>query len=399
VGGSFSSDLAALSNPLATRGGALEGRKFENRLSMALAGGGTRKSEAAVEAGLAWLAEHQFEDGGWRFNLESHPRCAGYCRDSGTYKSTTAATGLALLSFLGAGYTNQEGKYQDVVERGLYYLVEHQNITSRGGDLRDLKSAPETQAAVDMLGAGLRLPMFVTDTMYSHGIATLADGGLCDDERQVAAAAGGGSGEFIIKAQYDDGGWRYAPKWETPGPGDMTVTGWQLMAFPRVRCWRASRCRTMWLRASSFIDTLQEQGGRRDLYLAQERRGTPATTAIGLLCRMIGGWPRESRPLQQGTSKIGDQVPSQNNMYFNYYASQVLHHLGGPRWEKWNPKMREYLVETQSHEGHEEGSWYFSESHSTPGGRLYTTTMAIMTLEVYYRYMPLYKEAFVERSP
>lgn len=88
-----------------------------------------------------------------------------------------------------------------------------------------------------------------------------------------------------------------------------------------------------------------------------------------------------------------------NNMYFNYYASQVLHHVGGPHWEKWNPKMREHLLATQATEGHEAGSWYFPEAHSTPGGRLYTTAMATMTLEVYYRYMPLYKEAFVDRSP
>jgi hypothetical protein len=86
-------------------------------------------------------------------------------------------------------------------------------------------------------------------------------------------------------------------------------------------------------------------------------------------------------------------------MYFIYYASQVLHHLGGRHWEKWNPRMREYLVHSQATKGHEAGSWYFDEPHSTPGGRLYTTTMAIMTLEVYYRYMPLYGESFVERGP
>jgi hypothetical protein len=61
--------------------------------------------------------------------------------------------------------------------------------------------------------------------------------------------------------------------------------------------------------------------------------------------------------------------------------------------------MRDYLVDSQGTEGHETGSWYFAEQHSTPGGRLYTTAMSIMTLEVYYRYMPLYKEPFVGRAP
>jgi len=98
-------------------------------------------------------------------------------------------------------------------------------------------------------------------------------------------------------------------------------------------------------------------------------------------------------------SRIGALKPYENNVYFIYYASQVLHHLGGKFWTKWNAPMREYLIDTQATDGHEEGSWYFLESHSGPGGRLYTTAMAIMTLEVYYRYMPLYGESFVEKAP
>ena len=83
---------------------------------------------------------------------------------------------------------------------------------------------------------------------------------------------------------------------------------------------------------------------------------------------MIGGWPRDSRPLAAGAPPSWRASSrTQNNVYFIYYASQVLHHLGGPRWEKWNPRMREYLIDTQATDGHEAGSWYFPESHSTPG--------------------------------
>lgn len=397
-GGSFSSDLAALTNPLETRGGGLEGRTFENRTAAALSGGGTRESEAAVELGLEWLAEHQFEDGSWRFDLTAHPRCTGECRDSGTFKSSTAATGLALLSFLGAGYTHREGKYQEVVERGIYYLNEHMNITSRGGDLRDTGADPEAQVELGLL-RGMNLPTFTRDTMYSHGIATIAlteayamSGDI--EMRKPATEAV----HFIISAQYDDGGWRYNPKWEVPGPGDMTVTGWQLMALKSAVLAGIEVPHEVWARANDFLDALQENDGATYKYLA-DREGTRATTAVGLLCRMIEGWPSDARPLQRGTARLGDQTPMQNNMYYNYYASQVLHHIGGPRWEKWNPKMREYLLDLQSHDGHEEGSWYIAESHSTPGGRLYTTTLAIMTLEVYYRYMPLYKEKAVGGGP
>jgi hypothetical protein len=83
-----------------------------------------------------------------------------------------------------------------------------------------------------------------------------------------------------------------------------------------------------------------------------------------------------------------------NNMYYNYYATQVLHHYGGYPWRKWNELMREYLVATQAPSGHEQGSWFFfgSDHGCLAGGRLYCTAMASMILEVYYRHMPLYKE-------
>ncbi|MFM2094285.1 MAG: hypothetical protein RIS70_1409, partial [Planctomycetota bacterium] len=58
----------------------------------------------------------------------------------------------------------------------------------------------------------------------------------------------------------------------------------------------------------------------------------------------------------------------------------------------WNEQMRNFLVATQSREGHEAGSWFFVDQHGNAGGRLYTTAMCIMILEVYYRHMPLYGE-------
>jgi hypothetical protein len=399
VGEVAAGSFESLANPLASRGGGLEGRALENRRAAALSGGGTEQSEAAVEAALAWFAEHQWPDGGWRFDLEKCPSCSGYCRNSGTHTSTTAATGLAVLSFLGAGYTHEDGKYKDVVANGLYYLRERMAITSHGGDLRDRGAALEVEVPLggilnDPFGAARR------DSMYSHGIATLAlteAYAMTRDKqwREPAELAV----KFIVSAQFDDGGWRYAPKFESPAAGDMTVSGWQITALKSATLAGIDVPYEVWMKINDFLDAIQDDGGATYLYLHGDNRGTPATTAIGLLCRMINGWPRDHKPLQRGAAKLGDQLPRRNIMYFNYYASQVLHHVGGPNWEKWNPKMREYLLETQATDGHEVGSWYFSESHSTPGGRLYTTAMATMTLEVYYRYMPLYKEAFVDRAP
>ncbi len=85
-----------------------------------------------------------------------------------------------------------------------------------------------------------------------------------------------------------------------------------------------------------------------------------------------------------------------NHMYFNYYASQALYHTGGKGWERWNSRMREYLVNSQATAGHEAGSWYFQDQHGQVGGRLYTTAMAVMILEVYYRFLPLYEDKAIE---
>lgn len=390
--------LESFDNPLASRGGGLEGRRPENRRAAALSGGGTEESEAAVELALAWLAEHQWPDGGWRFDLTACPRCSGYCRDAGQHTSSTAATGLALLSFLGAGYTHDQGKYEHVVSKGLYYLREHMTVTSHGGDLRDRSAALEVAVPAGKLLSAIDLAAQARrDSMYSHGIAALAlteayamtrDRGL----REPAELAV----KFIVNAQYQDGGWRYDPRWETPMRGDMTVSGWQIAVLKSAALAGIDVPYDAWMRINEFLDGIQSDGGATYLYLPGEN-GTPATTAIGLLCRMATGWPREHPPLRRGVAKLGNESPQRNNMYFNYYASQVLRHIGGPNWERWNPKMREYLVKSQAREGHEAGSWYFAEPHSTPGGRLYTTAMATMTLEVYYRYMPLYQESFVDR--
>jgi hypothetical protein len=78
-------------------------------------------------------------------------------------------------------------------------------------------------------------------------------------------------------------------------------------------------------------------------------------------------------------------------MYYNYYATQFMHHYGGYEWENWNEKMRDWLVTTQEQHGHAAGSWMPGTRWSSHGGRLYMTTMAIMTLEVYYRHLPLYQ--------
>ena len=139
-----------------------------------------------------------------------------------------------------------------------------------------------------------------------------------------------------------------------------------------------------------FLDNVQFDKGSQYGYMTPQPRG-PVTTSVGQLCRMYTGWHRDRPALYRGVSHLNKWGPSETNMYYNFYATQVLHHWEGPEWQAWNKKMRDYLVRTQAAESHENGSWYFADPHGGgPGGRLYCTSLALMILEVYYRHMPLY---------
>ena len=87
-------------------------------------------------------------------------------------------------------------------------------------------------------------------------------------------------------------------------------------------------------------------------------------------------------------------------MYYNYYATQVMRHHGGPLWDKWNKTMRDQLVATQElgkGQCENTGSWNMGAGHGARvGGRLYNTALATMILEVYYRHMPIYAQQAAE---
>ena len=355
-----------LRTPTAVGRGGLDGRGPQTRANLVQSGGGTRQSERAVEMGLRWLVVHQRDDGSWNFD-HTKSRCKGLCRNPGKESSTTAATGLALLPFLGAGYTHADGPYQEDVKRGLYYLKQKAMMTEHGFDLQE-------------------------GTMYAQGIATIAlceAYGMTKDEtlRPFAQKAI----DYIVFAQDPKGGgWRYRPH----EPGDTTVTGWQLMALKSGYMAGLTIPSPTIHMAQRFLTSVQSYDGAQYGYMDPRPRKT--TTAIGLLMRMYAGWPRTSFALNRGVEFLSDWGPTEDNLYHNYYATQVLRHWEGPLWDRWNEEVREHLIATQATAGHESGSWYFAGGYGDQGGRLYNTAMAVMILEVYYRYMPLYRESTVE---
>lgn len=354
----------------ALTGNGLEGRGSGNRGKMVSRYGGTPGSEEAVARALKWFALHQLPDGGWSFNHVVHPGCAGKCSHPGSLgNGRNGATALALLPFLGAGQTHKEGEYKRNVQAGLYYLVANQKPN---GSFHE--------------GGG---------SMYSHGLCAIV---LCEayamthDKALMIPAQK--SINFIVAAQDPvGGGWRYQPR----QPGDTSVVGWQLMALKSAHMGYLQVPPQTVVGASRFLDAVQADSGAKYGYTGPGAGS--ATTAVGLLCRMYLGWKKDNGALERGVQFLANKGPSKSNMYFNYYATQVMKQHEGAEWKAWNEVMREQLVKSQIKEGHENGSWHIPGDHGAErGGRLYSTSMATMILEVYYRHMPIYGKAASEEE-
>jgi len=327
--------------------------------------GGTTLTEAAVARGLRWMAQQQQPDGRWRLD--------------GGVRSDSAATSLALLPFLGAGQTHLSGRHKDAVASGLRWLVSQQKAD---GDLR-----------ADSTG---------NTGMYAHGQGAIV---LCEaylmtgDEalRQPAQKAI----DFIVQAQYRDGGWRYQPAKEVGVPGqrsDTSVVGWQLMALQSARAARLNVPVEAFELSSHYLDSAQFRDGA--LYGYQPgHRPTPTMTAESLLCRIYLGWTKQDPPLMEGIRYLLETDPpnpDRPNVYYWYYGTQAVHHVGGAEWERWNFLMRDALVNTQEKQGASAGSWAPRGEHASAGGRLYMTALAVCTLEVYYRHLPIFRQIDVK---
>jgi hypothetical protein len=337
--------------------------------------GGNEASEAAVATGLKWLAAHQKADGSWSFD-HTTKECKDSCTGAGSLKECDmGATSIALLAFLGGGHTHEVGSYQQTVRKAINYLLEHMKAAPEGGDMRG--------------------KVISNEGMYVQGIAGIA---ICEahamtkDKRLRRAAEA--ACNFIINSQDPKGGgWRYAPR----QPGDTSVVGWQVMALKSAQAAKIRIPPIIFTGATHFLDTVAAEDGAHYGYDAKDQPGRPATTAVGLLCRMYLGWKRDNPALGRGVQFLSKTGPSGGDMYYNYYATQVLHHWGGEEWTKWNDVMRDMLVKRQTREGHAAGSWPPFGGHTGgSGGRLLDTCLSVMTLEVYYRHLPIYDRKKVQ---
>ena len=373
-----------LNGPPLQPGMGFRGRSGATRERMLTQGGGNTASEACVARGLIWLSQQQKKDGSWNFETPNGRQ------------RRVAATGIALLPFLAAGYTHKSqpkaaptpgeskerksSKYPQQIEAGLKFLLSTQRRDGSfdsGGD------------------------------MYDHAIATMAlceAYGMTNDPRLRGPSQA--AVDYIVRAQSAGGGWRYQPAQE----GDTSVTGWQIQALMSAHLAGLKVPRETLTRAISYLDAHAGGNPPGSEYGYTSRNGSPPMTAVGLLCRQYLGWGPRNPGLVGGVEYLKRFPPrdvrkSDDNramdIYYYYYATQVMHFFGGPDWyEFWNPRMRDWLLNLQvSGNSPQAGSWNPDSTHTAQvGGRLLQTALSLLTLEVYYRHLPLYKREAVARQ-
>ncbi len=350
--------------------------------------GGSLGTENAVHRGLRWLADHQDRDGRW--SARSFTRHCGDsvpCGGVGSADYDCGVTALAVLAFLGAGHTptsnSAESRYADVVERALEFLLADQRSSG---------------------GIGLRGSTY----LYNHAIATLAlaeayeltgtDRYRDALRRAIAYSASTQQG----------GGWDYTDA--ASGRNDLSITGWQAMAFA------ASE------RAGVPVPDNLRQRLRR--YLAHAltpdgigiyanrgpdaNRGGINMVAVGLLSRLVTGVRTEDRGTRRAAErllvprnapdaeKLGRWSDTFQSYYYWYTATLALFLFGAEShpeaWQAWNHFVVRELRATQSGAVHADGSWPPEPSWiGYSGGRVYATAINVLTLETYYRYIPTVK--------
>jgi hypothetical protein len=416
-------------------------RNVDARREAAARFGGTQESETAVELSLKWLAERQTAAGYWDASefgsglVKTDEQ--GVDRDYAGRDADTGITALVTLSFLGAGYTHEQGTYALEVDRALDWLIRQQgsdgNLSGQAGHyarmychamatyalaeaygmqkqtllgpiidpeliMAGLSSAGDVHSLTAATASGLPLLSYPfydpLNAMLAHRTALSLR--RVDDLRLRQALS---RAVTFTLTQQDavSGGWRYRQGQE----GDVSMFGWQMMSLKSAEIAGVTIDPRVRRRMRSFLNSVK-QGRYGGLYgyrrnILQGGRSsepvTPVMTAEALFCHQMLGYSPESDSSRESVGYLLRNMPRQAdlNYYYWYYGTLAMYQYGGQPWERWNSVVRDSLIELQRQDGDLAGSWDPNDPWGRYGGRLYSTALATLTLEVYYRLLPLYR--------
>lgn len=371
-------------------------RTQANREAWIIEYGGSRESEAAVNDGLEWLARHQAEDGHWgpdclhnhaNSRCESDPQCT-----PGGGQFAVAQTGLAILAFQAGGhFHDNQRKYSDHVRRGLDWLVRQQ----------------QNDGSLYQAHSGTRHRHF----MYEHGIGAFA----LAEANAVGVATRPGAPtpyreateralRYIQRIQHNDGGWRYTESKDEGG--DISVTGWQVLALKSGKEARLDVSPECVAGVERFLNSCRLERTGRTAYTVRREFISEATTGVGMLIDQMFLGQGDSELVKNGAEFLAKKADGfdkstkleesflrqfsprdEDDYYLLYNCTLAMFQHGGQPWKRWNDVVRNRLVARQlKGDRCDRGSWTPDSRWGGQGGRVYSTALAILTLEVYYRY-------------
>jgi hypothetical protein len=374
--------------------------------------GGDNESEVAVNRGLDFLKRTQQANGSWKVVHESFPVEERNKVTVRTLSDDLPPTSLALLAFLSRGCTEEDkisngrgglidNPYADVVKKAVRYL----------GDQVNNKLSAMAQASK-------------LETYELYGVATLA---LCElyimtrDEarRDNLKVLIGNALRVLKERQGTDGGWTHQnlEKNAAKADGHMVPTGWAIQALRTAQMAGLIKADDPALdKARLFVESLADPAtqGFRDTR-ASLPKAVPSV--VGLLNRMhTGGVAANFSSLAAGVDhfvfKLGADYKQptwsvddneRHKVFYWFYGTQAMFHLGGDHWKAWNLWMRTYFLREQKQVTDDKklaGSWEPVDAGDTTeliGGRMLRTCLAILTLEVYYRQVPLHLRDLASR--
>jgi Ca-activated chloride channel family protein len=357
---------------LVMRGGrAAYGRAAGGLTGAMFSAGAATGSEQVVATGLGWVARHQRPDGSWSFAHYGQQCADKTCTGAGRLKSDAAATALALLPMLGAGQTHKNGKYAKTVANGLAWLMKNQK--------------PDGDLAADG-----------DEPAMTHALATIA---LCEtfsitNDKAIAGAAESAIRFTVAGQDKPTGGWPGKPG----GPPRTSVTVLQFLALKSAQIAHLKVPQQALVEAGKFLDSVQAEGGAK-YGETSPKDVSDAATVMALLARQRLGWEPDHPTMKRAAEQIAKAGPSKNDPVYNVFATVLLHNCAREQWSAWNRPMREILLDAQCRRPHNGkakvdcclGSWPAADSApALEGGRLMQTALGLLTLEVYYRHLPLF---------
>lgn len=234
--------------------------------------------------------------------------------------------------------------------------------------------------------------------MYGHGITSLMLAemlGMGGDEAQdkLIRERCRKAIDLILRAQrlpkneHNRGGWRYTPD---AADSDMSVTCWQVMAL------RAARNAGMDVPKESidlavrYIKSLYsgDRPGRAGFGYAG-KGSEISTTAEGLLALQVCG-DYDSEEVKGASERLLQKGLSAGDKWFYYtayYMAQGMYQRG----EKFSTEGRRMIADAVLPLQRAEGSWEAESGEERQGGKVYSTSLAVLSLAVKNHFLPIYQ--------